>query len=92
MSEFKEVTREQINDRVEELVRGKDYPSYMRKPSLVTLYSGYIPITQTPNERIMDIAHRVAKIHNKPELYDAVYQLDCPQIESYPAKTFIFWK
>ena len=74
MSEFKEVTREEINDRVEELVRGKDYPSYMRKPSLVTLYSGYIPITQTPNERIMDIAHRVAKIHNKPELYDAVYQ------------------
>ena len=73
MSDFKEVTREQINDRVDELRSGIDYPSYMRAPSLVTLYSGYISLNQTPNERIMDISHKVAKTHNKPELFESVY-------------------
>ena len=66
--------REVLNERIEELKRGEDYPEYMRKPSLITLYSGYIHSDETPNSRIMDIALKVAKTHNKPELFDAVYK------------------
>ena len=73
MSE-KIISREELNDRIEKLERGVDYPNYMRKPSLITLYSGYIEPSETPNSRIMDIAHKVAKTHNKPELFDAVYK------------------
>jgi ribonucleoside-diphosphate reductase alpha chain len=68
-----EVTREEINDRIDGLRSGIDYPKGYRKPSLVTIYSGYIGLDETPNSRIMDIAHSVAKIHGKPELFDAVY-------------------
>jgi ribonucleoside-diphosphate reductase alpha chain len=71
---YKEASSEEISVRIEELVVGKDFPKYMTKPSLVTLYSGYIGLSETPNSRIMDIAHKVAKTHGKPELFDAVYK------------------
>tara|TARA_R110000744_G_scaffold7342_6_gene25367 strand:- start:1770 stop:3593 length:1824 start_codon:yes stop_codon:yes gene_type:complete len=73
-NKYKESSSEEISARIEELVAGKDFPKYMSKPSLVTLYSGYIGIDETPNSRIMDIAHKVAKTHGKPELFDAVYK------------------
>ena len=74
VDEFRDSTTEEINNRVEDLARKKDYPEYMRKPSLVTLYSGYLKLSETPNSRIMDIAHKVAKTHGKPDLFDAAYK------------------
>jgi ribonucleoside-diphosphate reductase alpha chain len=71
---YRELSSAEITDRIDQLKEGRDFPSFMNKPSLVTLYSGYLDETDTPNSRIMDIAHKVAKTHGKPELFDAVYK------------------
>jgi ribonucleoside-diphosphate reductase alpha chain len=70
---YRELSSEEITKIVDELKEGVDFPSFMSKPSLVTLYSGYLDETDTPNSRIMDIALKVAKTHGNPKLFDAVY-------------------